>query len=159
MRGLKLKMFTSRYPQTDGSAEILNRILENYLFCYCVRRQRNWDHLLFSEEFVYNSATAEAKKLSFSEMDLSWLPRSPLIFLSNQVETNIQSATNFKNRLQSFFWMPSFLISSHKHDSQLIVDIVTVFRRIFLVTSIWVDNYPLIQFWKTGLSKKLSELK
>jgi hypothetical protein len=33
--GVKLKMSTSRSPQTDGYSEIMNLMLENYLRCYC----------------------------------------------------------------------------------------------------------------------------
>ena len=33
--GVQLKMSTSRHPKTDGSSEIMNRMMEYYLRCYC----------------------------------------------------------------------------------------------------------------------------
>ncbi len=32
--GVKLKMSSSRHPQTDGASEVMNRMVENYLRCY-----------------------------------------------------------------------------------------------------------------------------
>ena len=37
--GVKLKMSTSHYPQTEGSSEIMNRMVENYIPCYCSYNQ------------------------------------------------------------------------------------------------------------------------
>jgi hypothetical protein len=37
--GIKLKKSTSRHRQMDGSSEIMNRMIENYLRCYCCYRQ------------------------------------------------------------------------------------------------------------------------
>lgn len=33
--GVKLKISTIRHPQTDGSSEVINRMVDNYLLCYC----------------------------------------------------------------------------------------------------------------------------
>ena len=57
--GVNLKMSTSSHPQTDGSSEIMNRMVENYLRCYCNFHQDNWDELLPSAEFAYNSSLSE----------------------------------------------------------------------------------------------------
>lgn len=43
--GICLKMPTSRYPQTDGSTEIMNRMIGHYLRFYCTFHQTNWDSL------------------------------------------------------------------------------------------------------------------
>lgn len=80
--GIKLKMSTSRHPQTDGGAEIMNRMIGNYLRCYCARNQRNWDDLLTAAEFAYNTATVESMGMTPFEADIGWNPRSPLDLLS-----------------------------------------------------------------------------
>eukprot|EP00171_Calliarthron_tuberculosum_P000149 IDg149t1 len=54
--GVRLKMSSSYHAQTDGSSEIMNRMLENYLRCYCNYHQTDWDLLLVAAEFAYNSS-------------------------------------------------------------------------------------------------------
>jgi hypothetical protein len=71
---VKLKMSTSPHPQTDGSSEIMNRMLENYLRCYCSYRQDDWAECLPSAEFAYNSALSEDLGISLFEVDLGWFP-------------------------------------------------------------------------------------
>ena len=96
--GVKLKMSTSRHPQTDGTSEIMNRMIENYIRCYCSYNQDNWDELLPSAEFSYNSAVSEDLGMSPFELDLGWIPKSPLDFVSGN-EIPVQSVEEFKKRL------------------------------------------------------------
>ena len=98
--GVKLKMSTSRHPQTDGSSEIMNRMVENYLRCYCSYHQNDWDELLPAAEFAYNSAVSEDLGMSPFELDLGWIPKSPLDLLSGN-EISVQSVEEFKNRLKT----------------------------------------------------------
>lgn len=98
--GVKLKMSTSRHPQTDGSSEIMNRMLENYLRCYCSYRQDDWAELLPSAEFAYNSAISEDLGTSPFEVDLGWCPRSPLDLLSGS-RVSVESVEEFKTALQA----------------------------------------------------------
>ena len=69
--GVKLKISTSKHPQTDGATEIMNRMFEHYLRCYCSCHQNNWDELLPAAEFAYNSAKSEDLWISPFEMDLA----------------------------------------------------------------------------------------
>ena len=59
LRGIKLKMSSSRHPQTDGLSEIMKRIVENYLQYYGSYYQGSWDKLLPGAEFAYISAVSE----------------------------------------------------------------------------------------------------
>ena len=68
--GVQLKMSSSRHPQTDGASEIMNRMVENYLRCYCSYHQDDWDELLPAAEFAYNSAVTEDLGMSPLEMDI-----------------------------------------------------------------------------------------
>lgn len=85
---VKLKMSSSRNPQTDGYSEIMNRMVQNYQRCYCDYHQIDWDELLLEAEFVYNSAISEDFGMSAFEFDLGWDPRSPLNLLISSLETN-----------------------------------------------------------------------
>ena len=98
--GIKLKMSTSRHPQTDGASEIMNRMIENYLRCYCSIHQNDWDELLPAAEFAYNSAVTEDLGMSPFELDLGWIPKSPLDMLSGS-EVPVQSVSEFKQRLKN----------------------------------------------------------
>eukprot|EP00171_Calliarthron_tuberculosum_P007413 IDg7413t1 len=76
--GVSLCMSTSHHPQTDGASEIMNRMVENFLRCYCSYLQRDWDELLIAAEFAYNSAHVESLGTTPFELDLGWKPKSPL---------------------------------------------------------------------------------
>ena len=55
----KLKISASRHPQTDGLSEIINRIVENHLRCYCNYHMYDWDELLPGAEFASNLFVTE----------------------------------------------------------------------------------------------------
>jgi len=97
--GIRLKMSSSRHPQTDGASEIMNRMVENYLRCFCSYHQNDWDDLLPAAEFAYNSAVTEDLGMSPFELDLGWIPKSPLDFISGS-EIPVQSVHEFKQRLK-----------------------------------------------------------
>ena len=99
LSGIQLKMSSSRHPQTDGASEIMNRMVENYLRCYCSYHQDNWDELLPAAEFAYNSAVSEDLGFSPFELDLGWVPKSPLDFISG-TEIPVQSLEDFKKQLK-----------------------------------------------------------
>lgn len=76
--GVKRQMSSTHHPQTDGASEVMNRMVENYLRCYCSLRQDDWDEFLPSAEFAYNSARSEELQATPFEIDLGWNPRGPL---------------------------------------------------------------------------------
>lgn len=92
----KLKMASSHHPQTDRSSEIYILMLGNYLMCYFGHHPRDWDTLMRSAEFEYNSRTLESLGSSSFELDLGWLPRLPLDMRANKRDENLQSITEFK---------------------------------------------------------------
>ena len=55
---IQMKISSSRHPKTDGASEVINRMIENYLRCYCSYHQNDWDDLLPAAEFAYNSAVS-----------------------------------------------------------------------------------------------------
>lgn len=99
LSGIQLKMSSSRHPQTDGASEIMNRMVENYLRCYCSYHQDDWDELLPAAEFAYNSSVSEDLGISPFELDLGWIPKSPLDFISG-AEIPVQSVEEFKQQLK-----------------------------------------------------------
>ena len=77
----------------------MNRMVENYIRCYCSYHQNDWDELLPAAEFAYNSAVTEDLSMSPFEMDLGYLPKSPLDTLYGSTEKN-EKIEDFKSQLK-----------------------------------------------------------
>lgn len=88
--GVQFKMFICQHPQTDGSTEILNWMVSSFLQCYDKHRQREWDALLMSAEYPYNSASVESLGMTPFEADPGWPPKPPLGFLLNKRQATVQ---------------------------------------------------------------------
>lgn len=98
--GVQLRMSSSKHPQTDGASEVMNRMVENYIRCFCNYEQNDWDLLLPFAEFAYNSAVSEDIGLSPFEVDLGWKPKGPLDTLLRS-STNLESLSDFRDRLKA----------------------------------------------------------
>ena len=98
MCGVELKMSSSHHPQTDGLSEVINRMLGNYLRCFCNKQQKNWDILLSTAEYAYNSARTTGMNASPFEIDLGWTPLSPLDCFTKR-ESVVQSVEELRQRL------------------------------------------------------------
>lgn len=99
---VQLAMYTSHHPQTDGASEVMNRMIENYLRCYCGLQQDDWDLRLIAAEFAYNSASIKALGMSPFECDLGWLPKSPLDCLVGK-QSRVESVDEFRSRMASAY--------------------------------------------------------
>lgn len=88
-------MSWSRHPQTDRPSEIMNRMIENHLRCWCNFHQIDWDQILVPTELAYNSAKIESLVMSHYQLDLGWMPKSALQF-SNKFEPTAQSVEDLK---------------------------------------------------------------
>lgn len=97
--GIKLQMSTSSHPQTDGASEIMNRMAENYLRCYCNYHPNDWDELLPAAPFAYNSAESEDLGMTPFEMDLGWNPNSPFDLIQASSDEN-ETVQEFKTKLK-----------------------------------------------------------
>ena len=64
MLGIKTKLLTGFYPQTDGQMECMNQELEQYLRFFMENRQKDWLEWLVSAKFAVNNKTHTATKVS-----------------------------------------------------------------------------------------------
>lgn len=78
-------------------------MIENFLRCYWSRRQRDWDTLLSSAEFAYNSSRIESINCTPFELDLGWTPRSPIDLITTDTSDTLEIINVFKQRLASAF--------------------------------------------------------
>lgn len=95
---VNVRMSSSQHPQTDGLYEVMNRIVENYLRCYCSRNQRDWDLLLASTGFAFNSSRLDPTGYTPFELDLGWNPRSPLASLICRNDIDFPSVDALKKK-------------------------------------------------------------
>jgi len=62
--GIKSKLLTAFYPQTDGQTERVNQELEQYLRMFIDHRQEQWPEWLGTAEFVYNNKVHSSTRTS-----------------------------------------------------------------------------------------------
>jgi hypothetical protein len=81
MVGTKLKFSTTYHPQTDGQTEVVNRSLGNLLRCLASDHNRNWDLILPTTQFAYNSSINRSIGMSPFEVVHGYKSRKPLDLL------------------------------------------------------------------------------
>jgi len=64
MLGIKTKLLTAFYPQTDGQTERMNQELEQYLRMFIDHCQDHWPEWLDMAEFAYNNKAHTGTKVS-----------------------------------------------------------------------------------------------
>ena len=64
MLGIKSKLLTAFYPQTDRQTERVNQELEQYLRMFIDHRQEQWPDWLGTAEFAYNNKVHSSTKIS-----------------------------------------------------------------------------------------------
>jgi len=64
MLGIKTKLSTAFYPQTDGQTERMNQEVEQYLRFFIEHRQKDWPEWLAMAEFAINNKVHMATKIS-----------------------------------------------------------------------------------------------
>lgn len=76
--GIKQKMSTAFYPQTDGLAENANGVIERFLKAYIASDPKHWDRHLPLAEFTYNASRHKALKMEPFVADIGRIPSLPL---------------------------------------------------------------------------------
>ena len=75
MLGIKSKLPTVFYPQTDGQIERINQELEQYLRMFINHRQEQWPEWLGTAEFAYNNKMYSSTKTSPFKANYGQNPR------------------------------------------------------------------------------------
>jgi len=75
MLGIKSKLSTVFYPQTDGQTERVNQELEQYLRMFIDHRQEQWPEWLETAEFVYNNKAHSSMRMLLFKTNYKQDPR------------------------------------------------------------------------------------
>jgi hypothetical protein len=62
--GVDICLSTAFYPETDGSTEVTNQVMEQYLKIFCNFKQNDWFQFLPLAEFTYNISVNSTTKLT-----------------------------------------------------------------------------------------------
>jgi len=73
--GIKSKLSTVFYPQTDGQTERVNQELEQYLRMFIDHRQEQWPEWLGTAEFAYNNKAHSSTRTSPFKVNYGQDPR------------------------------------------------------------------------------------
>lgn len=55
-QGTQLKMSTTNHSETDVQTEVLNHVLEGYLWCFCSEQPKGWMTVLPWADYWYNTS-------------------------------------------------------------------------------------------------------
>jgi len=97
------KVRTSPYhPQCDGLTERFNRTLQAMLTSYIDENQKNWDELLPTLAFAYNTAVNATTKMTPFELVYGRTPKVPLDLIYPQLKLELfLSKEGYANQVQS----------------------------------------------------------
>ena len=73
--GVKRRLSTAFYPQTDGQTERQNSTMEAYLQAFVNFEQNDWARFLLMAEFVYNNTKNTSTGHTPSELNCGFYPR------------------------------------------------------------------------------------
>ena len=62
--GIRPRMSVAFYPQTDGQTDIVNQVVEAYLWPYINQEQDDWVDLLPMAEHAYNNSVTSATSMT-----------------------------------------------------------------------------------------------
>ena len=94
--GIKQRLFTPFYPQTDGQTKRQNSIMEVYLWAFMNFKQNDWARLLLMAKFAYNNTKNSNNGHMLFELNCDYHP-----CVSFTEKTNPCSQSKSANKLSA----------------------------------------------------------
>ena len=94
--GIKKRLSTAFYPQTDGQTKRQNNTMEVYLRAFINFKQNNWARLLLMAKFTYNNAKNASTSHTLFELNCGYHPR-----MSYKEEVNSRSKSKSVDELSA----------------------------------------------------------
>ena len=101
-QNVKLNLSTADHPQTDGQSKIMIKTLCNMLRESIQNDQENWDLVISSMEYGYNSSKNASTGLAPFEVDLGRIPPTPLTRSLAECQIQNQQAADLLSRAKMF---------------------------------------------------------
>lgn len=120
---LKIKKIkcTAYHPQSNGALERTHRVLVEYLRCFILEDQSNWDKWLFYATFVFNTTPHTATGFTPHELMFGRKPNIPGILQKEAPETQYTYDSYVKelqSRLQSSYQVAQNSLKVQKERSK-----------------------------------------
>jgi hypothetical protein len=120
---LKIKKVkcTAYHPQSIGALERMNRVLVEYLRCFILENQRNWDKWLPYATFVFNTTPHTTTGFTPHELLFGRKPNIPGVLQKEPPETQYMYDNYIKelqSRLQSSYQIARINLRSQKECSK-----------------------------------------
>ena len=111
---MHMSMSTAFHPQSDGSTEIVNKLVEQVLRCHCMDNPIAWDDNLCMVEFAINNSYQESIKHTPFFLNFGQHPVTPVTIETIKLSKN-PSAAKWSSDLQD-------TLTRAKHNLQLAKD-------------------------------------
>lgn len=85
---MHMSMSTAFHPQSDGSTEIVNRMVEQVLRCHCMYQPQNWVENLCMVEFAINNSYQESLKHTPFFLNFGMHPATPVTIETIKLSKN-----------------------------------------------------------------------
>jgi len=120
---LKIKKIkcTAYHPESNGALERTHRVLVEYLRCFILKNQSNWDKWLPSATFVFNTTPHTATGFTPHELMFGRKPNIPGLLQKEAPETQYAYDSYIKelqSRLQSSYQAARVNLQSKKERSK-----------------------------------------
>lgn len=93
----------SWHPLTDRAVEVMIRMVENCIRCFCIFEQNDWDQLLPNVKISYNSDVSKDFGISTFEIDLGWSSKTSIDVLFRAL-LQLEGLTDVYDHLDSIMF-------------------------------------------------------
>jgi len=98
--GVKRRLSTAYHPQTDGLAEVSNKVIIKMLRAFCEDQKDDWDEYLPMLEFAYNSSVHSATGQTPFMLNTGRQPSRPIDVELPEQLTKVESLEDYSKRMK-----------------------------------------------------------